>query len=673
MERGYGFARVLATGAPSSAVQVDVYLTGTLTHATIYGDDLSTPTPKANPFTSDTYGYWFFYAAGGVYDVRISGGTPAVVPYTLGAITLSSPAVLSSTKSALPASGTPALAGRLARVTDNSRGLWMDTGVQWFALSGETFNVKEFGAVGNGTTDDTVAIQLALNTVPAGGCVVIPPGTYRFGQLTCTTSNIRVIGIGHPLLNSDHVLTQHYDALIKFTGNNLLIENLELQWSLTFPYDPPNDWHSYGFQFVGDHISIRQLEVSKVSGEGIMFGTPPSPTAHHHFAAYDCHSHHNGYSGIDTAALTTDILIAGGRYTDNGGNNGTDGYGITTHSKGVRIVNTYTENNVSRNIDSHYNAGAMIVTGNYSKVGASCSNVFNAIQLSTATQSLADPLGARVYAGIYLIGHAYSFLESAIVTSNIIRDMDCVVGILASGSNTTDLDISHNSLVNLKASEAAIETAGSGATNQALIPLAVRISNNQCINAGEDFAINVTDGSYIAISNNTAIYTSANRNTALPVYGHAINVVEDVARVAQVVWDNNTQVGDGGSTYYGALWSWRLGTIEYTFTPTASGNIGRVCTSPGTATGGAVTGAPTATTSAGSKVVTCSAITNIIPGHFILIATETFGAGTAYAEVLAVDITAKTLYLDKAAVSGVSTKAISWATPVFKTFGVIAA
>lgn len=42
-----------------------------------------------------------------------------------------------------------------------------------------SINVKSFGALGNGTTNDTTAIQAALDAVPAtGGSVVFPPGSY---------------------------------------------------------------------------------------------------------------------------------------------------------------------------------------------------------------------------------------------------------------------------------------------------------------------------------------------------------------------------------------------------------------------------------------------------------------------------------------------------------------
>lgn len=43
----------------------------------------------------------------------------------------------------------------------------------------ESVSVKDFGAVGDGTTDDTAAFQNAIQALPAsGGILVIPPGTY---------------------------------------------------------------------------------------------------------------------------------------------------------------------------------------------------------------------------------------------------------------------------------------------------------------------------------------------------------------------------------------------------------------------------------------------------------------------------------------------------------------
>ncbi|TNJ61909.1 hypothetical protein FE784_33420 [Paenibacillus hemerocallicola] len=46
-----------------------------------------------------------------------------------------------------------------------------------------TLDVRWFGAVGNGMTDDTAAIQAALDAVPSGGTVWIPEGEYRIDAL----------------------------------------------------------------------------------------------------------------------------------------------------------------------------------------------------------------------------------------------------------------------------------------------------------------------------------------------------------------------------------------------------------------------------------------------------------------------------------------------------------
>jgi hypothetical protein len=47
----------------------------------------------------------------------------------------------------------------------------------------ETVSVKDFGATGNGTTNDTAAIQAAINSLTNGGTVFLPKGTYLLDSL----------------------------------------------------------------------------------------------------------------------------------------------------------------------------------------------------------------------------------------------------------------------------------------------------------------------------------------------------------------------------------------------------------------------------------------------------------------------------------------------------------
>jgi hypothetical protein len=48
-------------------------------------------------------------------------------------------------------------------------------------------NVKDFGAAGNGATDDTAAIHAARDAAGVGGTVVVPPGTYMVKGVNWTT------------------------------------------------------------------------------------------------------------------------------------------------------------------------------------------------------------------------------------------------------------------------------------------------------------------------------------------------------------------------------------------------------------------------------------------------------------------------------------------------------
>ncbi|MEA2703024.1 MAG: hypothetical protein QOD63_969, partial [Actinomycetota bacterium] len=63
---------------------------------------------------------------------------------------------------------------------------------------GEPVSIKAFGAKGNGRTDDTKAIQAALDAVPeGGGTVLVPRGTYRIGAPVLIRRNgTRFQGVG---------------------------------------------------------------------------------------------------------------------------------------------------------------------------------------------------------------------------------------------------------------------------------------------------------------------------------------------------------------------------------------------------------------------------------------------------------------------------------------------
>lgn len=159
MQRFSDFSRLNRSGQPAPSSTVTVRLAGTATIASLYNSN-STADPKANPFTAGTDGLAQFYAANGRFDIEFSGGG-IVTPWSLGDTLLYDPA---------DASGT--------------------------AL---TFNVKNYGALGDGTTDDTIACQAAITAAEAagGGRVYFPTGIYRLTDaLTATLGPLEFAGDG---------------------------------------------------------------------------------------------------------------------------------------------------------------------------------------------------------------------------------------------------------------------------------------------------------------------------------------------------------------------------------------------------------------------------------------------------------------------------------------------
>lgn len=195
MELKTYFAQDAAGNIISSAI-VNVFLQGTNTLAT--GLARADGTPLENPFAADGAGRIQFRAPDGYYDIQVSAGSGIIQTLTIqcvdytgvkGDADRAEAAADRADVSAEQVADAVALRGEISdpegaiKYPELQVARWRDIG-----------DVRGWGAVGDGTNDDRVAIQDAVNQ---SSIVRIPPGTYLISDPgIMLPDGVRVIGSG---------------------------------------------------------------------------------------------------------------------------------------------------------------------------------------------------------------------------------------------------------------------------------------------------------------------------------------------------------------------------------------------------------------------------------------------------------------------------------------------
>lgn len=219
------------------------------------------------------------------------------------------------------------------------------------------YNVKDYNAKGDGSTDDTLAIQSALNAAytAGGGAVFLPPGTYSIDPnpgLQVKTG-VTLEGAGaHSLLKLKAGST-HTDNLVKSEGwTNVIMRDFAIDGNRTAQAGAPGSYTytQYGIYLGGTTDSLVQnVFVKGTTGVGIHVYNGQGVTL------LSCVSTDNNYHGFeieqDTGCHVTDcrgfnnllhgILVSPGEVGGTGskGNqivsctfDGNGNYGIATNA-----------------------------------------------------------------------------------------------------------------------------------------------------------------------------------------------------------------------------------------------------------------------------------------------------------------------------------------------------
>lgn len=136
----------------------------------------------------------------------------------------------------------------------------------------ETVSVKDFGAVGDGVTDDTAAIQAAIDALDSagGGSVFFPIGTYKLTSALSIVDSIQFIGASKAATilyqtgtSGEHVLSG--DATSSFSLKSITLQG--------------NASSGDGMKVVDtsgsvSHILVDDVRVTAVGGDGISLENP---------------------------------------------------------------------------------------------------------------------------------------------------------------------------------------------------------------------------------------------------------------------------------------------------------------------------------------------------------------------------------------------------------------
>ncbi|MFE4651522.1 glycosyl hydrolase family 28-related protein [Streptomyces sp. NPDC056707] len=168
-------------------------------------------------------------------------------------------------------------------------------------------NVKTYGAVGNGTVDDTAAIQDAIDDANAagGGVVYIPRGTYKLTSAIALKSHVQLKGDG---INAT-VLQQTSSSSHGISGSNLELVSIE-----DLLVDGPGSGTGRGIHLGGTvviysfYVTMRNVMVRQFGDTGIFIDDPVTTDL------YNVTSKENGAEGFyitcsDTGTVGTSTSL----------------------------------------------------------------------------------------------------------------------------------------------------------------------------------------------------------------------------------------------------------------------------------------------------------------------------------------------------------------------------
>jgi len=235
-------------------------------------------------------------------------------------------------------------------------------------IGSTALNVKNFGAMGNGTTDDTAAIQAAINGLPStGGTVEVPAGTYMINALVGISlhSHTRLLLDTGAVLQAIPNSAQRYWVVKAWGVNNVEIAGGRIVGERTQHLGTTGEW-GYGINIsASSSVYVHDIAVSNSWGDGILVGASGSGTTlvrSYGVTLNNVTSNNNRRQGLSILPAQQ-VYVVNSTFSGSNGAAPQAGIDIEPATQGttlqVRLENTTLSNNIGNGLEVHNNVSGL--------------------------------------------------------------------------------------------------------------------------------------------------------------------------------------------------------------------------------------------------------------------------------------------------------------------------
>jgi parallel beta-helix repeat protein len=203
-------------------------------------------------------------------------------------------------------------------------------------IDGDAVSVTDFGATGNGTTDDTAAIQAAIDAVntAGGGTVFFPKGNYKTDSQITLVSNLTILAETGAIIKPSDTVPAY--ACYGTGLDNISVEGLTIEGTGT-AYSSGTQGR---FQLDSStNITIRNCTFKKSRNTGMVFDAVSN------LKILGCTMSNNYIYGVEVRNESSDIIIS--NCVCDG--NGSTGVATSAFGRGVvlwKVLNAIVANTV---------------------------------------------------------------------------------------------------------------------------------------------------------------------------------------------------------------------------------------------------------------------------------------------------------------------------------------